>query len=304
MRTDKLSYNDVAIWFTRCRNPDNGRPVMSWARMFKVGENYELRFGKDVVGVFTPDNKFTFTLNSQQARNCSITLSQALQRAIPFLWTRKGTGRYTIKPTPSYEEYKKDNPNAYSWDYFRTAPEYEVFDGLQFDLNTYEPTNARPPIGDTINPEKRTEWLRALRKFKRSVQVRAKLGVVDTLIKEVYAERQGAKSRHDWEMPDWNTPTWQDVLYQSLSSGELTTDLLKGIVKSVSTGYYQTSITVPDVLKTCDQICTTYSVELRRRFGVFEEGETNEVSEVQHSDDVLRHTMEHRPSANTQAMVV
>lgn len=304
MRTDKLSYEDVAIWFTRCRNPEKGRPVQSWARMFKVGETYELRFGNDVVGVFTPDNKFTFKLSAQQARRCSITLSQALQRAIPFLWYRKSTGRYVVKPTPPYEEYKANGGDVYSWEFFQGREGYEVFDGLQFDLNTYEPTNAKPPIGDTINPEKRKEWLRALKKFKRSVHVRAKLGVVDTLIKEVYAERQGAKSRHDWEMPDWNTPTWQDVLYHALSSGELTTDLLKGIVKSVSTGYYQTTITVPDVLKQCDQICTTYSVDMRRRFGVFEEGDADEVSEVQHSDDVLRHTMEHRPSANTQAMVM
>jgi len=304
MRTDKLSYNDVAEWFTRCRNPEKGRPVMSWARMFKVGENYELRLGKNVVGIFTPDNKFTFTLSAQQARSCSVTLSQALQRAIPFLWCRKGMGKYVVKPTPQLQEYRVDNPDAYAWDYFGKQAGYEVFDGLQFDLNTYMPINAKPPIGDTINPEKRKEWLRALKKFKRSVHVRAKLGVVDTLIKEVYAERQGAKSRHDWEMPDWNTPMWQDVLYQALSSGELTTDLLKGIVKSVSTGYYQTTITVPDVLKQCDQICTTYSVDMRRRFGVFEEGDSDEVSEVQHSDDVLRHTMEHRPSANTQAMVM
>jgi len=304
MRTDKLSYEEVSIWFTRCRNPDKGRPVQSWARMFKVDDNYELRFGKDVVGIFTPDNKFTFKLSSTQARNCSITLSQALSRAIPFLWTRKSTGRYTIKPTPPFEEYKKLNDSAYAWDYFSQQAGYEYFDGLQFDLNTYEPTNPKPSIGSTINPDKRKEWLRALKKFKRSVQVRAKLGVVDTLIKEVYAERQGAKSRHDWEMPDWNTPMWQDVLYQSLSSGELTTDLLKGIVKSVHTGYYQTSITVPEVLKQCDQICTTYSVDMRRRFGVFEEGKSDEVSELQDSDDVLRHTMEHRPSANTQTMVM
>jgi len=304
MRTDKLSYEEVSIWFTRCRNPEKGRPVMSWARMFKVDSNYELRFGKDVVGVFTPDNKFTFKLSAQQARNCSITLSQALGRAIPFLWYRKATGRYVVKPTPQYKEYQDNGGDTYAWEYFQKIEGYEVFDGLQFDLNTYKPTNAKPPIGDIINPEKRKEWLRALKKFKRSVHVRAKLGVVDTLIKEVYAERQGAKSRHDWEMPDWNTPMWQDVLYQALSSGELTTDLLKGIVKSVHTGYYQTTISVPDVLKQCDHICTTYSVDMRRRFGVFEEGDTNEVSEVQDSDDVLRHTMEHRPSANTQAMVM
>ena len=92
MRTDKMSYNDVAEWFTRCRNPDKGRPVMSWARIFKVGDTYELRHGSTRVGVFSPDNKFTFTLSTQEARNSSVTLSQALQRTIPFSWHRQGMG--------------------------------------------------------------------------------------------------------------------------------------------------------------------------------------------------------------------
>ena len=98
MRTDKLSYQQVAEWFKKARNPDVGRPVQSWGRMYKVDENYELRFGTTVVGVFTPDNKFTFKMSSQDARNCSATLSQALQRAIPFVWVHKGMGRYIVKP--------------------------------------------------------------------------------------------------------------------------------------------------------------------------------------------------------------
>ena len=53
MRTDKISYGEVAEWFTRCRNPEKGRPLQSWARMFKVESNYELRLGNAVVGVLT-----------------------------------------------------------------------------------------------------------------------------------------------------------------------------------------------------------------------------------------------------------
>ena len=117
MRTDKMSYSDVAEWFTRCRNPDKGRPVMSWARMFNVDDTYELRHGSTKVGVFTPDNKFTFTLSTQEARNSSVTLSQALQRTIPFSWHRVGMGKYKVKPTPPYEEYKANNPDAYPWHY-------------------------------------------------------------------------------------------------------------------------------------------------------------------------------------------
>lgn len=303
MRTDKMSYSDVAEWFTRCRNPDKGRPVMSWARMFKVDDTYELRHGSTKVGVFTPDNKFTFTLSTQEARNSSVTLSQALQRTIPFSWHRVGMGKYKIKPTPPYEEYKANNPDSYAWHYFSEQEGYELFDGLCFDLNTYEPVNARPKMSDTIDPVKRKEWLGSLRKFKRAVKVRARLGVLDTLIQQVAQERSKHRSRYDWEMPDWNTDTWQDMLYTSIKNSECSTELLRGIVMSVSTGYYKSSISVDDVLKECDKICTNYSVEIRRKFGVFN-GDINEVSSMQHKNEMPRHTVEQdRESDKTQVEV-
>jgi hypothetical protein len=271
MRTDKLSYEQVAEWYTKARNPEAGRPVQSWARMFKVGDNYELRFGTSVVGVFTPDNKFTFKMTAQEARRNSITLSQALQRAIPFIWVRKSTGRYVVKPTPQYEDYKKAKNEPYAWQYFQKVEGYELFDGLQFDLNTYEPVNAKPSLKDAeVDQENKLLWLRQLRKFKSAIKVRARMGVLESLIQQVDKERVGV-SRYDWEQPDWNSDAWQDMLYTSLRDSECPTDLLKGIIKSVSRGYYQQSITVKEVVAEADRLCNTYSLDLRRKFGVFKE---------------------------------
>lgn len=269
MRTDKLSYQQVAEWFKKARNPAVGRPVQSWGRIYKVDENYELRFGTTVVGVFTPDNKFMFKMSRQDARNCSITLSQALQRAIPFVWVRKGMGRYVVKPTPPYEEHKKSNPDSYYWQYFNKQEGYEVFDGLCFDLNTYQPINARPPINKAeIDSDNKLVWLRQLRKFKTAVKVRARMGIIETLIRQVDAERDATK-RHDWEQPDWDSDTWQEVLYTAIKESECSTELLKGIIKSVSGGYYNRSITLEEVIGEVDRICTAYSLDLRKRFGVF-----------------------------------
>jgi len=287
MRTDKLSYQEVAEWFTKARNPENGRPVQSWARMFRVDENYELRFGDVIVGVFTPDNKFTFRLTSQQARNCSVTLSQALQRAIPFLWVRKGMGRYVVKPTPQYGVVKEKDPSSYPWHYFNNVEGYEVFDGLCFDLNTYEPVNARLHFTKRgVNQDNKLEWLRALRNFKTAVKIRARMGVLESLIQQVDNERKG-QSRYNWEQPDWNTDKWQDVLYTSIKNSECSTELLKGFIKSVRRGYYHQTTNVNEVISEVDKICTTYSIDLRRRFGVFDE-----VSDMQSEDEVSRHTME------------
>lgn len=272
MRTDKLSYQEVAEWFTKARDPEKGRPVQSWARMFKVEDSYELRFGNSVVGVFSPDNKFTFKMTAQEARRNSITLSQALQRAIPFVWVRKSTGRYVVKPTPQYEAYKEKHPDNYgAWNYFTKVEGYELFDGLCFDLNTYEPINAKPSLKDTeVDQENKLLWLRQLRKFKSAIKVRARMGVLESLIQQVDKERVGV-SRYDWEQPDWNSDAWQDMLYTSLKDSECSTDLLKGIIKSVSRGYYQQSITVKEVVAEADRLCSTYSLDLRRKFGVFKE---------------------------------
>jgi hypothetical protein len=286
MRTDKLSYQEVHEWFKKARNPENGRPVQSWARMYQVGENYELRLGTNVVGVFTPDNKFTFKLTSSQARSCSVTLSQALARAIPFVWERKGMGRYVVKPTPAYEEYKKSNPDDYAWSYFSKQHGCEVFDGLCFDLNTYEPVNARVPLTkQAVNKDNKLEWLRALRKFKLAVKIRARMGVLESLIQQVDNERKG-QSRYDWVQPDWNSDKWQDVLYTSIKSSECSTDLLKGFITSVRRGYYSSKTTVNEVIDEVDKVCTTYSLDLRRRFGVYDE-----VSDMQSTDEVSRHPM-------------
>lgn len=271
MRTDKLSYQEVAEWYSKARNPEKGRPVQSWARMQKVGDNYELRYGHHVVGVFLPDNKFTFRLTSQQAKQLSITLSQALQRAIPFMWVRKSTGRYVIKPTPQYEKYKESSPDQYAWHYFSQQEGYELFDGLQFDLNTYEPVNAKPSLKDTeVVQENKLEWLRQLRKFKQAVKIRARMGVLESLIQQVDKERTGI-SRHDWDMPNWDTDAWQNILYTSIKDSECSTDLLKGIIKSVSRGYYKSQVSVKEVVAEVDRLCTTYSLDLRRKFGVYKE---------------------------------
>jgi hypothetical protein len=286
MRTDKLSYQQVAEWFKKARNPENGRPVQSWARMHQVGENYELRHGACTVGVFTPDNKFTFTLTASEARTCSVTLSQALQRAIPFLWYRVGSGRYAVKPTPQWQEFKEANPNhnSYAWQYFRDKKGYEIFDGLCFDLNTYEPVNARPDHKDkAVNQDNKLTWLRMLRKFKQAAKVRARMGVVDTLIAQVAQER-GSSSRYDWKMPDWSSDEWQNILYTSIKNNDCSTNLLKGVIQSASRGYYRSSVSSVEVMKEIDRLCTTYSIDLRRKFGVYDE-----VSELQGQDEMPRH---------------
>lgn len=278
-----ITYQDVVKFFARARNPEKGKPLMSWARVYKEGENYVVKLGGTSIGVFTPDNKFTFVMTSQTARGVSVTLSQALYRALPFAWQRVATGRYEVASTIGYKEWQ-ERSNGYFWNFLYksdAAKWYEVFDGLTFDLTTGEPTNARPRLTEmAVNSDNRLEWLRQLRKFKTAIKVRARMGVLESLMQQVERERQTI-NRHQWDMPDWSSTAWQDMLYTSIKDNQCSTELLKGLIKSVSRGYWRTTVSVNDVVKEADNLCKMYSIDLRKRFGVFDE-----VPELQYEDAV------------------
>lgn len=277
-----ITYQDVAKFFGRARNPEKGKPLMSWARVYKEGENYEVRMGNHRIGVFTPDNKFTFTMTNQSARNCSVTLSQALQRALPFAWKRVATGRYEVTPIADYDQAT----HSYLWNYLKAKEWYEVYDGLSFDLTTNQPINPRPKITQlVVNQENKLEWLRKLRKFKQAVRIRARMGVLEALMQQVEKERQGI-NKYEWQAPDWSSDSWLDLLYGAVKNEECSTDMLKAFIKTASIGYWRNMVTIHDVLKAVDTVFANYSVNLRQRFGVFDE-----VSDMQTKDEVSRHEM-------------
>lgn len=269
-----ITYEDVVAFFGRARNPEKGKPLMSWARIKKVGDTYEVHGCGVRICVITPDNKLTFTMTANHARAASITLSQALHRALPFTWNRVATGRYEIAPTAGYFAWKKRNPDSYYWRYMAMLREQgeqvEVFDGLEYDLTTNKFTNVRPKVTDApVNQDNKLEWLRKLRKFKAAVKVRARMGVIESLMRQVEEERKGI-NKYQWEQPDWSSDTWQDLLYTAVKTEDCSTDLLKAFIKTASVGYWSKSVNIGDVINAVDSVFRTYSLDLRKRFGVFE----------------------------------
>jgi hypothetical protein len=269
-----ITYEDVVAFFGRARNPEKGKPLMSWARIKKVGDTYEVHGCGVRICVITPDNKLTFTMTANHARAASITLSQALHRALPFYWERKATGRYELIPMAEYHAWKKRNPDSYYWRYIAGLKDsdqgVEVFDGLEYDLTTNKFTNARPKLKNaTVNQANKLEWLRKLRKLKAAVKVRARVGVLESLMRQVEEERKGI-NKYQWEQPDWSSDTWQDLLYTAVKTEDCSTDLLKAFIKTASVGYWSKSVNINDVINAVDSVFRTYSLDLRRKFGVFE----------------------------------
>ena len=264
------NYAQAKRLYGTCRFPDKGKPVKGWCRLHKVDENFELRMDGKTICVFAPDNTLTFTMTSAQAKNYSITLSQALARAIPIGWERVATGRHRVVHTM---RIKGSGANRYeAWRNTMKAEGIEVFNGIKFNLDTGECMNAKPTTDVQVVPAKRTEWLRALRVFKRGLKLRAKLGVLDTICQDVMAERKLTKTRYDWVQPDWSNEKWIDLLFNSIKNNQHPTELLQGFVQSVRT-YHYTTINKETTLQAADSVCAELSVQLRRKFGVFGDDE-------------------------------
>jgi hypothetical protein len=123
-------------------------------------------------------------------------------------------------------------------------------------------------MGATIARDRRREWLRALRRFKYGIKVRAKLGVFDTYCEQVAAERKGAAR---WDAPHWAHDEWVTLLYTCIKNDEYPPDLLLGFVKTAEVTFYtpRKQPTIHKVLDAVDDVCRTQSKKLRQKFGVF-----------------------------------
>lgn len=119
-----------------------------------------------------------------------------------------------------------------------------------------------------IDDEKRREWLRALRRFKDGIKVRAKLGVLQTICEQVAAERKG---KPKWDAPRWEHELWVTFLYTCIKNNEFPSKLLRGFVKTAEVTFFNQHIqpTVEGTVDAVDIICRQQSKRLREKFGVF-----------------------------------
>jgi hypothetical protein len=119
-----------------------------------------------------------------------------------------------------------------------------------------------------IDEDKRREWLRALRRFKYGIRVRAKLGVLQTICEQVATERKG---KPVWDAPQWKHDRWVTLLYTCIKDNEFPPELLLGFVKTAEVTFLaaRAQPTVVQTLIAVDQVCKQLSKELRQKFSVF-----------------------------------
>jgi len=258
-------YNSASAHFKGVRTPSKGKPVRSFGRLFfnNYDKSYDLYVHGRKLLCLSPDNTLTFTLNETDRKYIGNTLSMALDDCIPFVWERKAVNRHLVyhmtepRHQHSWEEYRVNRKNA---------PEF--FEGIQFNMLTGECLNRRPDLITQVVPERRTIWLRSLRAWKRGVKVRARVGGFDSLIKT-------ASPPSTLRSPLWDRKEELDILYNCIKNNEHPTDMMRMLVEGAtySAGYYnRAKLNGSDVAVYTNNVLNTQSIALRKKFGVFGEG--------------------------------
>lgn len=265
------TYEHTQQWFSRAKSPDKGRPFNRWGKVLKSGDDFLVLVNNEQVCRITPDNKLTMCIDANRGRAISNTLSSSLQRLVPITWTRVGMKRYRIMGTRTLK------PDDSWWVKSREAP--ELFEGLQFDLLTGLPTNAKPDMVTRVDTEARREWLRALRRFKTQIQLRVKMGVFDGVQHELNAHPNGIAKPFNGRVPDWGSEKWMDLLHTSIRDNQYPKELLAGFLLTMPTvvwraGYARQSMKESMKL-TLNHVINSNSIELRARFGVFSDEVTS-----------------------------
>lgn len=119
-----------------------------------------------------------------------------------------------------------------------------------------------------IDEDKRREWLRALRRFKYGIKVRAKLGVLQTICEQVAAQRKG---KQVWDAPSWGHDRWITFLYTCIRDNQFPPELLEAFVKTAEVTFLnpRKQPTVEGTIDAVNELCREHSKALRSKFGVF-----------------------------------
>lgn len=266
------SYADIAQWYTKVRSPAAGRPASQWGRVIRdpvgtgVGGDYYFyvhrSYMKDPFAVVKPDNTITFLYTGSQVRRISNTLTGWLWRVLPFHMMRVAKCRYNIvhhKHTGGLPWWQAPKVNGYA-----------IFSGIVFDLTSGVCLN--PKVIDTsaaaIDTDKRKQWLRDLKRFKKDIKVRARLG----LFESIYNAADFSLSPSYKPVPDWTNQQWLDLLEAAISKGNYSSELLQGIARhAVIRKWNRTMLNAEDIYDAVDDICKVASLDLRLRYGVIKE---------------------------------
>ncbi len=255
------SYTDAANLFETAKNKINGKPILSFARMFQSGDAYAIHIGKLVIAKVLPDNTLEYCASVDEYRNVHPTISSALARVINVKSLRVGKNRYRLGHTKWLGRVMTPwGRETHDWNKLRSEGQ-EYFQGLKIDLISGEVINPRADMSLTVNPDNRKTWLRALRSFKNGILVRKKLGVFDGMINEMQLA-----NANRWEH---RTSVNLNILVRNMKDGTFEDDLMRLLVRHARGQVYR-PLKGDDVANVTYNLLKDLSIPLRREFEVFD----------------------------------
>lgn len=277
------NWDDCNRKFATCRTPAKGKPIRSWCRLFKVGRVYQLRYAyyngtSDAIAEFHPDDSIVLPSDSLAWQRMHSSLAMALHNTIPIVTERMGKGRYRIAHTGFLDNSLPEGKRGYHmqyrdwWNAFKTHGS-EYFTGMTFDRNGMC-VNKRYATSGEIDTEKRRVWLRMLKRFKRGLKARAKIGALQQHAKRIYEEHEElarkGQSRWQWQLPSFQSGKYYRMLKHALETNEFSPEFLDAFVRSATPNTYGNTIaTDAIILQHVDTVMNELSYHLRKEFGVF-----------------------------------
>jgi len=280
------SYKSIANHYASVRNPALGKPVSSFCRLWKEGDKFVFRltwgthwqepYQPTPIAEVTPDDVLTFVLPYEKMLQSSNSLTMGLHKILPTHLARQKTGVYRIGGMDEFraarEQARGDRQHYRAqWNWLTTkAPRY--FEGIKFNLVTSDCLNPRPDPSVEVVPERRTQWLRDLRRYKRGLLTRVKVGALDQHI-EWWNITRGEQRKKPWNernqvVPIWAAPELVAELVACMKANEYPVSMLKNFVASTGIGW-RGDMTNGDVKDAVERVFTKESENLRRLYGVF-----------------------------------
>ena len=261
------SWKDCYWWFAKAKTPEKGRPIKQGWRMFRGEDNeFFITAHSCRVCTFNPDNTVTFDLTAQSHGCVQHTISSTLQSVIPYIICRVGKGRYVV----NHIGVPVTVPAGSRWYTAFTKQAPDLFPGITFDNKSMTCINPQPKATrESENVENRRAWLQALRRFKRGLAVRAKLGVFTAMNAAMKNEQFATTAL----MMDINSDVFVEFLYKCMRDDLYPEELLRFLCFHRYSTFRPSSMSVDKLaLQVASSNLQGLSFRLRRHFGVWESG--------------------------------
>lgn len=272
------TYKCAARLFATARSAKAGKPIRSWGRLFKVGDNFELKVSNysETVCTITPDDKIIFNLSPERLRFISNTLSYCLSDVVPLEIMRIGKGRYRIDHVVGLlnkvSNHSASGSSISKW-FILKKESPEVYEGITFDLKTGECLNPRKDIFKSVNTEVRKQWVKDLRAFNLRIKTLDKLGVLDTLIQELIIDdgKLYSQIRNSWGQLS-PSKTINEHIADTIKSGNVTTKFLQEVfVLRFNPWFLRTRTgTIYSATNMILSVLNNESISIRKYYGVFD----------------------------------